>query len=215
MFCKNKKQQNAFNSKRLDASNINQYLSELYPQAKTKRAIKSKTIDMNYYIQDDYGLANDCTLTSLMTVLLYYLKYDRNEQEVYDLVERIAKKYGYKNNGTNPLAIKRIYDTAAGQLGLSAVIPTYSGYMKNIGYKFEKIMNLIDNKVPAIISVNNDGRNYYRNHSMTIIGYTIYRITLVDGQTINRRFLKVYDNWRSTFGYIDYEVLSSISSINY
>jgi hypothetical protein len=87
--------------------------------------------------------------------------------------------------------------------------------MKNVGYKFEKIMNLIDNKVPVIISVNNDGRNYYRNHSMTIIGYTIYRITLVDGQTINRRFLKVYDNWRSTFGYIDYEVLSSISSINY
>lgn len=204
----------SFDRKRLDSSNISQYLEEIYPGSR-KRAIKSKTLDMTFYIQDDYGLAGDCTITSLMTCLSYYLNYEKSDEEVYNVVEKYAKKFGcYKGNGTNPLAIKRIFDAAAKELKVS-IYPTSSGYLKNVGYNFNKIMNLIDNKIPVVISINNDGRNYYRNHSMTIIGYTNYRITQKTGKIVNRRFLKVYDNWRSTFGYIDYEVLSSISSINY
>ena len=124
------------------------------------------------------------------------------------MVEKYAKKFGcYKGNGTNPLAIKRIFDAAAKELKVS-IYPTSSGYLKNVGYNFNKIMNLIDNKIPVVISINNDGRNYYRNHSMTIMGYTNYRITQKTGKIVNRSFLNVYDNWRFIFGYIDYKVLS-------
>lgn len=203
---------NSFTGKRLTSSNINNYLEELFPNSR-KRAIKSKTLDLIPLLQEDYGEANDCTITSITTCICNLL--DKAPEEVYSVVEHIAKKNGYNGttNGTNPLKIKKIYDLSLKSFGSKLI--TKSGYGKCIGYSYDKICNLIDAKTPIILSVNNDGRNYYRNHSITIIGYTRYRLQLANGITRERRMLKVYDNWYKEYGFVDYEVLSTISSINH
>ena len=56
----------------------------------------------------------------------------------------------------------------------------------------------------------NDGRSFYKNHSIVVIGYNRYKI---DNREI--RILAIYDNWAKEVRYIDYERLSMISSINY
>ena len=55
--------------------------------------------------------------------------------------------------------------------------------------------------------MNNDGRNYYINHSVIIVGYMEY--------TSNCKMLIVYDNWDESVSYIDFNKLSKISCINY
>lgn len=56
-----------------------------------------------------------------------------------------------------------------------------------------------------LLNLWNDGRNYYKNHSVLIIGYKI---------TENNDFiLTIYDNWYKHNSYIDYNKLSIISSI--
>ena len=205
----------SFNSKRLTSSNMNEYLEALYPQSR-KRAIKSKSLKMKSFLQNDFGLSNDCTLTSIMTCLVYHSGNRLDPNVVYGIVEKYAKNYGYTGTkGTNPLVIKRIYDASAYELRLNSIVPTSTGYLKNVGYNYEKICELIGKNIPIIISINNDGRNYYRNHSMTIMGYITYRLTLSSGKNVLRKFLRVYDNWYDTISYIDYETLSYISSINY
>lgn len=61
-----------------------------------------------------------------------------------------------------------------------------------------------------ILSVLNDGRNYYKNHSVTIIGYNIVK-------TQNRKLnmILIYDNWSTEISYVDYNKLNIISSINF
>lgn len=203
---------NSFTGKRLTSSNVNNYLEELFPNSR-KRVIKSKTLEFIPLLQADYGEANDCTITSITACICNLL--DRAPEEVYNVVEHIAKKNGYNGTttGTNPLKIKKIYDLALKSFGSNLIIK--SGYGKCIGYSYDKICNLIDAKTPIILSVNNDGRNYYRNHSITIIGYARYRLTLPNGSIRERRMLRVYDNWYKEYGFVDYEVLSTISSINY
>lgn len=83
-------------------------------------------------------------------------------------------------------------------------------YLKNIGFNFNTIKKQLDQGNPVIISMMNDGRNVYKNHSIVVIGYNVYKI---DNRDI--RILAVYDNWSREVRYIDYERLSIISSINY
>ena len=211
MFCKNKKQQNAFNSKRLDASNINQDLSELYPQAKTKRAIKSKTIDMNYYIQDDYGSANDCTLTSLTTIIYYHCKKEIDHRAIYSVVRNWAEKHFFNGkSGTFPLFIKRIFDKSLKSLNIKA-LNTKAAMVKGIGFNLNTIKKAIDNKKPIAFSIFNDGRDYYSNHTITIVGYEIFKLDNNKKVTM----LLVYDNWTTSLSYVDYDLVCTISSVNY
>jgi hypothetical protein len=86
----------------------------------------------------------------------------------------------------------------------------YVGYMKNIGFKFETIKSEIHKNNPLILSVLKDGNDYYKNHSITIIGYELYRI---NGQLIP--MLVIYDNWYSSISYVDYNKMSTIASIHY
>ena len=49
-----------------------------------------------------------------------------------------------------------------------------------------------------------DGLEYYKNHSVLIVGYL---------QTVDKKMLVIYDNWFKSVSYIDYDKLSVISSI--
>lgn len=155
-------------------------------------------------IQDEYGEDNDCTLVSILTILNYkFGNLDLNHW--YSVIERIAKKYLYTgDNGTFPFFINSI---------MKKVAPEYSShvrYLKNISFNFNTIKKQLDQDNPIIISMMNDGRDFYKNHSVVVIGYNMYKI---DNRYI--RMLAIYDNWSREVRYIDYERLSMISSINY
>ena len=57
-----------------------------------------------------------------------------------------------------------------------------------------------------------DGRNYYSNHSVLIVGYREYPL---NNSKKAIRFLIVQDNWNKNVSFIDYDKLSIVSSINY
>lgn len=157
-------------------------------------------------LQKDYGKAQDCTLTSLTYIVQSMIR-NCQVEEIYDNVEASALKHGYNGdkNGTNPLVIKRIMMQVFSNYGINKRCK--SGYMKGIGWSYKSLKSILRNgNKYAILNLSNDGRGYYKNHSVTVIGYVEYE---------NHRFITVYDNWNNSVSYIDYNKLSAISSINW
>lgn len=148
-------------------------------------------------LQKNYGLKNDCTLTSLAFL------YGANR---YPQIEQIALRYGYNGDtcGTNPLMIKAIMRSCNKQFGVSGIC--YVKYGKGIGYSYETVKALISCGTRFLLNLLDDGRKYYHNHTVTVIGYEEYE---------RGRFLLVYDNWNSSVSHIDYDKLSFISSVNW
>ena len=209
---------NSFNKKRLTNSNIYSYLEELYPDSR-KRLLKAKRLQVKPLLQNNYGQSNDCTLTSLTTCICHLLNYTLTTdiKKVYQTVEKNAKKYFYNGEilGTLPFFIKKIFDTTLKNFNKTKV--TKAKYLKNAGFTYASITKLIDAGTPVVLSINQDGRNYYTNHTVTIVGYESYRLAFPDISKNNKlkQFLIVYDNWYDTYSYLDYELLSPICCINY
>jgi hypothetical protein len=136
---------------------------------------------------------------------LNYLKGNVSLNAQYAEIEKIAKKFFYNGDfGTLPFFIRSIMKKAYGARIAKAA------YLKCVGFNQHTIMNLIDKNIPVILSVFNDGRSFYVSHSITIVGYKTFNI---NGKILC--FFMVYDNWAKTISYVDYEVLSPVSSINY
>ncbi len=190
--------------KQLTDYNLGQYC--VYPfSVKSEKEI-SNVLGL---LQRNYGQDQDCTLTSMTALLLYYTK-KNSVQDIYNEIERIATKLGYKGNiGTNPLVIRCLMQSVLKRYQIKKTC--YSAYLKSIGYTIDLIKKLINKDVPIILNLSNDGRKYYQNHSVLIIGYK--EIVLSNKKTMF--FLKVKDNWSKETSYIDYSKLSMISSINY
>lgn len=182
--------------KRLDDSNLQSYIEETYEPItdEVSEMIKGYTP----LLQRDYGKANDCTLTCITAMLS-----TGNPEVVYKKVESIAKKYFYDGDkfGTIPFFIKSILDE-------SAAADSESRYGKGVGFNWSDIKKLIKQNKPIILSLVNDGRGYYMNHSITIAGYKEFNKGKI-------RILAVYDNWRKTIAYLDFNKLPTICSINY
>ena len=148
-------------------------------------------------LQDDYGEDYDCTLTSLACVF---------GEQYYGDIERIAKKYGYDGakRGTNPLTVKQITTEFMREKQMSGV--ARSAYGKSIGWSYRMVKRLIDHGIPVLLNLFDDGRGYYHDHTVTIIGYEQYQRGM---------FLLIYDNWHHGVTMIDYKKLCMISSINW
>lgn len=196
--------------KPINKNNLSEYLRSKYGEG-YKANLEGSNRLINYVtplLQEDYGLAGDCTITS-MTCILEYL-YHRPIQEIYDIVEAIDKKYGYNGSfGTIPLLINRIFKQAEKQLGVNSV-KWSSGYIKGLGFSFGTIVQQINLQHPLILSISNDGRGYYKSHSVTVVGYMVFR---VNGKL--QRFLRLQDNWNKEQTYLDFECLNRLCSINY
>ncbi|MBO7402405.1 MAG: hypothetical protein J6U10_05390, partial [Lachnospiraceae bacterium] len=63
---------------------------------------------------------------------------------------------------------------------------------------------------PLVFSLLWDGLGFYKDHTMLIVGYAVYRT----GAT-NHRFLLLHDNWMKTVSYLDFDRLPPICSINF
>ena len=164
--------------------------------------INSKLINgFKPILQDKYGGTNDCTICSITAIQSYRENYKRSFQLLYNLIEKTAKNYCYNSEsfGTIPFTIKNIINKTFN-------VKSQVRYLKGIGYNCNIIKNNIQNNIPMVLSLWNDGRNYYKNHSVIIVGFNEFK---------TKKILTVYDNWHETLSYIDYDKLSRISCINY
>ena len=80
-----------------------------------------------------------------------------------------------------------------------------SAYGKGIGCTLKKLETILKT-TPIVLNLWNDGRNYYKNHSVVIVGVDVYEHGV---------FLRVYDGWHLKTSLIDYKKLSIIMSINW
>lgn len=153
-----------------------------------------------YLLQEDYGDQQDCTLTSITTVIHNLNGENRKPQEIYNIVEDNAYKYFYNGKiGTFPLFIKAIFDKSLKKLGYTNY-KTKVKCIKGLGFNFNTIINLLLDNKKIILSMFN---GKYLNHTVTIIGFT------------ENRKLIISDNWTAGPVIIDYDEIGIISQINY
>lgn len=185
-----------FEGTRLSNMNIGQYVN-------SKKFYPVVINNIQSLLQDNYGEANDCTLTSITTVIHYFLSQE-GTYDIYKNVEKIARKHGYFGSyGTPSLMIPCVYQKSLNKYSISKKVKTF--YLKDIGYTFEQIKKEIANHNPILLNLWKDGRNYYKNHTVLIVGYL---------EINNYKLLVVYDNWSLGMSYIDYSLLSTTSSIS-
>lgn len=148
-------------------------------------------------LQKNYGEDYDCTLTSLAAIF---------GDEHYDLIEAHAKKHGYvgKTTGTNPLKVKAIMQGVVKDIGIDGVCR--SRYGKGFGFSWYTIGELLKRGHHVVLNIYQDGRGYYKNHSVLIVGIARYG---------SHRLLAVHDNWNEGVSYVDYDKMCLISSINW
>lgn len=202
-----------FYNKRLGGHNIENYLLEKFPGAKEVKSISKKVIEMDAFCQRNLGEASDgdCTLTSLTTIIYYHCKKEIDHRAIYSVVRNWAEKHFFNGkSGTFPLFIKRIFDKSLKSLNIKA-LNTKAAMVKGIGFNLNTIKKTIDNKKPIAFSIFNDGRDYYSNHTITIVGYEIFKLDNNKKVTM----LLVYDNWTTSLSYVDYDLVCTISSVNY
>ena len=201
---------NSFYKKRLSTDKVIKYLSELYPNKIITFKEQYNIQNIVSHLQAHYGLEGDCTLTSILTCVKFWDPVDRDTDLVYNQIEGIANKYFYNGNtyGTIPIFIKTIFSKVLKFFGINKTVK--QAYFKNIGFNFKTIKKQIDNNTPVILSLYNDGRDYYESHTVTIVGYIVY---IVDGKEIP--LLEVLDNWYYYGSIIDYSAMSIISEITY
>ena len=193
---------------RLKSTNINGYLTDDNSQTSISLTKQLTLPKFKALLQKDYGGDGDCTLTSITACIWYELP-EVDVQKIYDEVEKTAKIFFYNSKlGTMPIFVKNIYDIVRKKFGLSS--NTTAKYIKGVGFKYEDIVNVLDTGKPVIINIFRDGRNYYNDHTITIIGYAEY-----DVKGTKRHLLKVYDNWATIISYVDYDLLCLLTCINF
>lgn len=153
--------------------------------------------DARCLLQKNYGEDYDCTLTSLAAIF---------GEEHYDLIEAIAKKHGYvgKNCGTNPFKVKAIMQGVMDDIGIKG--KCYSRYGKGVAFNWYTIGILLERGHHVVLNIYKDGRGYYKNHSVLIVGIAFLG---------KHKLLAVYDNWNEGISYVDYDKLCFVASINW
>lgn len=190
-------------------SNLLEYLAKKYDVDSIQKCLSVNQIsNLEPLLQDNFGSGNDCTLTAITNILTYYC--NKTPQEIYEVVVRYGAKLGYTDQkGTNPIVMRTLMNLVARDLGVkkSAVVR----YGKNIAYNYAGIKQNIDAGRPIMLSIYKDGRDFYSDHSVMIIGYSEYK---VDNKR-KARMLKIYDNWYPEVTYVDYDLLHMFSSLHY
>lgn len=154
------------------------------------------------FLQKSFG-NNNCTLTSIMTILYNLFNRKYKAKIIYDVVERNAIKYGYnsKSWGSIPLFTNLVINKSYQDI-TNKTIKSKVKYFKGVGYNFNNIKEQIDNNNPIILSVYKAGK--YDTHTVIVIGYN---------EETNE--LLIHDNWKILIQKIKYDDISFISSINY
>ena len=186
----------------LTLQNISSYFNFQYPQYQNYKLIDEKRIGATPFLQSNYGEENDCTIMSIATCIYYYVRQINMPIpmfEIYAATRKIAKKYKYNDStGTFFGFNKKIYEETLKYFNLKQKINI--NFVKNVGFNFNTIKKSILENKPVVLSMANDGRDYYKNHTVTIIGYQVYELNdtdknrIIQTKKINKNMLLVFDN---------------------
>lgn len=199
----------SYDESRLTSVNVLNYIGEQYPKSKMITKETEVMMHITSFKQSLFGTKGDgdCTLVSLMTCLYYYLREEIDKTILYDAIRALAKKRFFsEKSGLLPFFTLGIYKKLLKQFNLKH--SAKSAWFKGIGYDFNTIKECIDKNIPVILSITTDGRKYYHNHSVTVVGYRIYK---ADNKEI--KMLVLYDNWAYSESLLDYNKLSMFSAI--
>lgn len=121
----------------------------------------------------------------------------------------VAVKHGYTlDDGTNPLKINNIIDDVLKRFGYSK---SYSDGIYLWDFT-DNVKKEIDAGRPVIMNI---ARGYYRNHTVTVCGYKIYKskhkVAFVS-YTKTHQLIQVYDGWERSVRYIDFEAFTNLIS---
>ena len=151
----------------------------------------------------DLGGHNNCTLTSLYNIMVYYRskgysKIPDKQSKLYSIIKKQASNlgYDYKKSRGLPVTKNNNFVTNTWQKGF--------GYSSGSGsnnylWKSSTAINLIDNSKPFMFSI---ASGVYYDHTVTVYGYKIYK---------NKRtgkkytFLMIRDGWSSGVRYLAWE----------
>lgn len=180
---------------RINENNINSYLKKNYNITDIKKNEEKIIANVPSLLQKNYGGSNDCALTSLTAIISYYAP-NLKIEDIYNQVEKSARKYLFSNTfGTFTFFNKHIFNDAVKALKINK--KATRKLFKNIGFDFNFIKEKINQNIPINFSITKDGNDdFYNNHSITIIGYSV-----INGLS----FLIVYDNWSKNYSYVDFE----------
>lgn len=194
---------------RLDDRNIISYIQDAYGAENVSSSAARLMSNFQPVVKKDSGLISDCTLLSISAIINYYIKYTKSSQDIYDIVESVAEDFLYSGYFTIPDFIKIVIDRTLKEINIIGESHWY--FYKKIDLMYNDVKTLIQKNKPIILSIISDGREYYKDHSVIIIGYVEYSI----GINKKVRLLKVYDNCYDSISYIDYEKMDKICCINY
>ena len=193
------------------------YLSKKYPRCKSTLQCSKQLSKFTAFKQADYGLAGDCSITSIASVLYNAWRNERGTthdfQYIYDVVEANGFEWGYDGDmGTKAYAIRTIFNKSAKEIGVN--VRAKSHYGKGVLWNFETVKKQINKGKPAILSFKDDGRDYYGAHSITVIGYAEYKVVTEVGETKIEKFFAVKDNWKTETRWVDYDLIDFVSSLH-
>lgn len=173
-------------NKTINSGNFENYLKDTYGKVTLKDF--KQILKIKPFLQKNFGGEGDCTLIAILTIIQFY-KPELNANEIYNYIEKIAKKYLYgEKRGTFPGFNKTIIKEVFNHFNINKKV--FSKYIKNIGFNEKTIINQIKANTPIILSITKDGRNCYDNHTITIIGYSLYK----NENNKDILLLRVYDN---------------------
>lgn len=185
------------------------YLADRYGGTVTLKI--SKILSMDSFICNNFEEDNNCTLVAITRILKYYNKKGYNKipsdyKKIYSKVLKVAKNYGYsEKSGTFPTKINNIIDDVLDEYKYSK---SYSKAYYIWSFS-DEVKDEIDNNRPVVMNIL---RGYYGDHSVTVCGYKIYKtkhkLPIAGSYSKTHQMICVYDGWKKTVRYIDYEAFA-------
>ncbi len=185
-------------------SDIEIYMKEQYgPETKCKEPEKALDVNSDTMITISGRRTKNCSLVAVTRVLFYYKEKQGLEGingdifEIYKEVEAIGKRFGYTDKrGTVPTRIDNIMKEAFKHYG-------YRAKCRGIySWEFEtEVKREIDQDRPVVMNL---ARGYYRDHTITVVGYSVW-----EKGDKKLPVIKVVDGWNGGYYYIDYKVFSN------
>lgn len=184
---------------------LNDYIDSNYKGALLR---EEKSLKMDNFLQDDFDYSDkNCSLVSMTRLVKYYsTPYNRipfESNEIFNSISTIALEYGFDMIvGTHPTKIDNILLDYFTELNIAVKSKDY--YFANF---YNPLKKEIDNNRPLIMNI---AFGEYNNHTVNVTGYKIYNY-----KNMNIKFIEIYDGWKKTHSYIDYNIFShSIGSFN-
>lgn len=213
---------NPHDEKPLTDNNLKNYLISNNLDYTNLNILERKTLLIKPLLIEDFSsLKGDDAFISLITCANYFTPHEITEKDLYDLSKQIYARIYEKPSPSGkivPSFIESIYDEILKYYNIPHFSPR-TKYINNIGFNFKKIKTIIDQGTPIILTMLSDGRNYYKNHSVVVFGYTVFEMKPVYSSLLDKdkkiNILMVYDGWSKSVRYIDLKLINPISCIVY